>query len=185
MTNAPPVKLLAIFFVFFRIGAFSFGGGLTGWVYREVVQQRNWMTEADFLSGVAVSQILPGANITNIAMYVGERLRGTLGALTAFFALLLAPFFAVIGLFVVYDRISSIGWVRAGTDGMVAAAIGLLILMAWRSGRQSARNIPAFLALAVTFVTVGLLQWPLIPVVICVAPLSILAAWFREKRNAR
>lgn len=184
-TNDPPVRLLAIFLVFFRIGAFSFGGGLTGWVYREVVQQRKWVTEADFLSGLAVGQVLPGANIINIAMYVGNRLRGTLGALTAFFGMLLAPFFCVIGLFVAYDYISDIAWVSIGTDGIAAAAIGLLMLTAWRSGVQSGRNIPGFLALFATFIAVGILRWPLIPVVLCVAPLSILAAWFQEKRRAR
>lgn len=185
MTNDPPVRLLAIFLVFLRIGAFSFGGGLTGWVYREVVQQRKWMTEPDFLSGLAVGQVLPGANIINIAMYVGNRLRGTLGAFVAFFGMLLVPFFCVIGLFVGYDYISDISWVSIGTDGIAAAAIGLLMLTAWRSGIQSGRNIPGFAALVVTFVAVGLLRWPLIPVVLCVAPLSILAALYQEKRRAR
>jgi chromate transporter len=184
-TNDLPVRLLAIFLVFFRIGAFSFGGGLTGWVYREVVQQRKWMTESDFLSGLAVGQILPGANIINIAMYVGNRLRGTIGAFTAFLGILLAPFFCVIGLYLVYDRISDISWVSIGTDGIAAAAIGLLMLTAWRSGMQTGRSVPGFAALAITFVTVSLLRWPLIPVVLCVAPVSILAAWYREKRRAR
>ena len=184
-TLNPPVRLSAIFFVFFRIGAFSFGGGLTGWVYREVVTQRAWMTEADFLSGLAVSQILPGANITNIAMYVGNRLRGTMGAFAAFFGLLLAPFFFVIGLYVIYGQVSDIAWVGISTDGIAAAAIGLLLITAWRSGKQSARNIAGFSVLAGTFVAVGLLRWPLLPVVFCVAPISILAAWLREKRDAR
>lgn len=184
-TNDPPVRLLAIFLVFFRIGAFSFGGGLTGWVYREVVQQRKWMSEADFLSGLAVGQILPGANIVNIAMYVGNRMRGALGAFAAFFGMLLAPFFCVIGLFLAYDYISDISWVGIGTDGIAAAAIGLLMLTAWRSGIRSGRNIPGLVALLATFVAVGLLRWPLIPVVLCVAPLSVLAAWYQEKRRAR
>lgn len=184
-TSDPPIRLLAIFLVFFRIGAFSFGGGLTGWVYREVVQQRKWMSEADFLSGLAVGQILPGANIINIAMYVGNRLRGALGAFAAFFGMLLAPFFCVIGLFVAYDYISDVPWVGIGTDGIAAAAIGLLMLTAWRSGIQSGRNIPALLALVSTFTAVGILRWPLIPVVLCIAPLSVLAAWYQEKRRAR
>ena len=80
MKTDQPVSLLAIFLVFFKLGAFSFGGGMTGWVYREVVQQRSWIGETEFLSGLALSQIVPGANVANLTIYVGQRLRGTLGA---------------------------------------------------------------------------------------------------------
>ena len=55
-----PVSLVSLFLVFFRVGLFSFGGGLSGWIYREVVTLRGWMSDDDFFSGLALSQILPG-----------------------------------------------------------------------------------------------------------------------------
>ena len=111
------VKLSEIFLVFLRIGAFSFGGGLTGWVYREVVQERRWLAEQDFLSGMAVSQILPGANVTNLSVYIGQKLCGTIGAFIALTGLLVIPFFLVIGFLLAYDAISGIAWVGQATDG--------------------------------------------------------------------
>src|SRR5689334_6403868 len=86
---------------------------------------------------------------------------------------------------VVYDRISDIAWISIGTDGVAAAAIGLILLMAWRSAIQSGRSIPGFITLVATFVAVGILRWPLLPVVFCIAPLSIAASLYWEKKRAR
>ena len=98
-TPVQRVTIAAIFSVFFRIGLFSFGGGLTGWVYRDVVLMRGWLNEDEFLSGMAVSQILPGANIANLSIYVGQKLRGPLGASVALLGLLTVPFFDLTGPF--------------------------------------------------------------------------------------
>ena len=185
MAEQGPVRLLDIFLVFLRIGAFSFGGGLTGWVYRNVVQQRQWMSEQDFLSGMAVSQILPGANVTNLSIYVGQKLRGTIGAFAALVGLLLVPFFMVIGFFLIYQDISHIGWVAMATDGVAAAAVGLLMLTTWRAGAQSGRNLAGAITAIATFVAVGLLQLPLLPSVLCIAPLSIAASWKRGPKDAK
>jgi chromate transporter len=183
MGSRQPVSLLSLFLIFLRIGAFSFGGGLTGWVYREVVQQRQWMSETDFLSGLALSQILPGANVTNLAVYVGQKLRGSVGALVALFALLTVPFFVVIGAATIYARIADIGWIRAATDGVAAAAIGLLLLVGWRSARHAGRDITSLAVLIATFLAVGVLHLPLVPVVLCIAPISVAAAWIRRRAD--
>jgi chromate transporter len=183
MGSRQPVSLLSLFLIFLRIGAFSFGGGLTGWVYREVVQQRQWISETDFLSGLALSQILPGANVTNLSVYIGQKLRGTIGALTALFALLAVPFFVVIGAATIYARIADIGWIRAATDGVAAAAIGLLLLVGWRSARHAGRDIASVAVLIATFLAVGVLRLPLVPVVLCLAPISVAAAWMRRRAD--
>jgi chromate transporter len=183
MGSKQPVSLLTLFLIFLRIGAFSFGGGLTGWVYREVVQQRQWMSETDFLSGLALSQILPGANVTNLSVYIGQKLRGTVGALAALFALLTVPFFVVIGAATIYSRIADINWIRAATDGVAAAAIGLLLLVGWRSARYAGRDITSLAVLIATFLAVGVMRLPLVPVVLCIAPISVAAAWIRRREN--
>jgi chromate transporter len=184
MTSPPSISLAAIYGLFFRIGAFSFGGGLTGWVYREVVVARQWMEEEDFLSGVALSQITPGANIANICIFVGNRLRGASGAVSALLGLLSAPFFAVIGLLSIYETIQNIGWINAALDGTAAAAVGLLVLMAWRSGRRAGRTFSSAAIILATFVAVGVLRWPLVWVVLGLAPISVALAWPRGGRHA-
>lgn len=192
-TDAPPlvaaadngrVSLLSIFLVFLKMGAFSFGGGLTGWVYQEVVTLRGWMAEDEFMSGLALCQVLPGTNITNISVFVGMRLRGMLGAIVAVFALLLAPFLAVIALGVLYGYVAGVPWLDPALDGISAAAIGLLLLVGVKGTTRAARKIYPLIFVAATAIMVGILQWPLLPVVLGVAPFSIAAAWPRRPRHA-
>jgi chromate transporter len=57
------VSLPALIGTFAKIGLMSFGGALSGWLYREIVMRRRWLGEEDFLSGLALAQIMPGANV--------------------------------------------------------------------------------------------------------------------------
>ncbi|MGO4387850.1 chromate transporter [Microvirga sp. 2YAF29] len=179
-----PVPLSSLFLVFFRVGLFSFGGGLSGWVYREVVTQRGWMSDGDFFSGLALSQILPGANITNLSVYIGQRLRGPMGAVCALTGLIIGPFFAVIALVTAYARFSTMTWIQDAMSGAAAAAIGLLLIVAAKGAYSTSKKLVPFMILMATFVTVGLLQWPLVPVVLGLAPVSVAYAWWKASSNA-
>ena len=176
----PRPSLFALFSVFFRIGLLSFGGGLTGWVYREAVQKRRWLEEDAFLSGMALAQVLPGANIANLAVYVGNRLHGALGAVVAVVALLSGPFFAVIALASVYGALKALPFAETALEGVAAAAIGMLLLVVSKGAQRAARRPAALVAFVATFVAVGLLNWSLLAVVAVVGPLSVWAAWPRQ-----
>jgi chromate transporter len=179
-----PVSLLHLFLMAFQVGIFSFGGGLTGWMYQEVVVRRRWMREDDFLSGLALAQILPGINVTNLIVYIGQRLRGVAGACIGLVGLLVGPFFAVIGLALVYQQIAGLTWLHATMDGMAAAAIGLLLFVGFKGAQRLARRPAPMLIIIVTVVTVGLLEWPLVAVVLCLAPVSVGLAWAHVSRDA-
>ena len=92
-----PVTYRALYSVFFWIGLFSFGGGLMPWIQREIVTKRGWMRDEQFLPGVAMAQILPGVNSTNMAVYVGRHLLGVSGATVALIGMLTGPFAFMIG----------------------------------------------------------------------------------------
>jgi chromate transporter len=79
-----PVPLASLYGLFFVVGLSSFGGGLTAWFHREVVLARQWMTDDEFFSGYSLAQVLPGVNSTNMAVYIGQHLRGAIGAAVAF-----------------------------------------------------------------------------------------------------
>jgi len=173
------VKLRAIFRVFFMIGATSFGGGLTAWIHRETVIQRKWLTNEQFLSGLALGQVLPGANVTNIAVYIGQVLRGAPGAATAVVAVLAAPFFLCIGFALVYADAIRIPGFHAAMDGIASAAVGMIFRMGWVGAAHGCAKIaPAAIALAV-FLAIGVFKWPLLPVILVAAPLSVALAWPR------
>ena len=178
------VSLLAIYRVFFWIGVFSFGGGLTPWMYREVVEARSWMSRDEFLSGVAVAQVLPGVNSTNLAIFIGQRLRGVPGAVTALVAMLTAPFAFVLAAALIYHRLLSIPLIAVALVGTAAAATGMLLRMGLVSARAGLHGLPSALVMAATFVLVGVLKWPVLPVLAVIVPLSIASAWPRTADNA-
>jgi chromate transporter len=179
-----PPTILAIFSMFFRIGLFSFGGGLSGWVFREAVLIRRWLTEDEFMSGLAVAQVLPGANIANLAVYLGNKLKGPLGSLAALLGLLGGPFFAVIALASFYTVLKTTPYAENALDGVTAAAIGLILIVAVKGARRAAKRPEAMVAFLACFIGVGLLHWSLLAVVVVVAPLSVCAAWFRRRVDA-
>src|SRR5450631_3287328 len=77
------IKLNQIFSAFLLIGATSFGGGVTAYLRASLVARHRWLTDAAFVNFLAISQTLPGLNATNMAVLVGDHLRGTPGAIAA------------------------------------------------------------------------------------------------------
>jgi chromate transporter len=168
-----------------QIGLFSFGGGLSGWIYQEVVVRRRWMSEDEFLSGLALCQVMPGINVTNLIVYIGQRVRGVPGACVGLVGLIVGPFFVVIGLVVVYERIAGLAWLQAAFDGMAAAAIGLLLTVGLKGVQRVARAPAPLLVIAAIVAAVGIFEWPLVPVVLVVAPVSVALAWASARGDAR
>jgi chromate transporter len=177
------VSLLAILGVFAKIGLMSFGGALSGWMHREIVVRRQWMDEADFLNGLALGQIMPGANVANLSLYIGHRMRGGIGAVTALLGMLLPPMILVLALAMLYDRVAGVLWLHRFIDGVAAAAIGLTIMVGIRASRRVERRLGPVTILLLLFVTVGVLRWPMVPVVLCVTPASLLLAWLTPERR--
>lgn len=178
------VGLAAIFAAFFRIGVTSFGGNTAAWLYRDIVERRRWIDNEAFAAGLALSRILPGSGGVSLTVLVGQRLNGAQGAVVAALGLLSGPLAIVVALAALWRRIENVTLLQAVLDGIGAAAVGLtfatgLKLLPYRERR------PAPLAIAVaTLVAVGVLRWPLVPVVLVLAPLAIgieLAAQHRVK----
>jgi chromate transporter len=175
-----PVSLFALYKLCFVVGIFSFGGGLTAWFHREVVNVRGWMTDDEFFSGYALAQILPGVNSTNMAVYIGQHLRGAIGSTVALGGLLSGPFFIVIAASVAYSHLLEIPGFVAAMAGIATAAVGMIFRMGLTSAQASLRHWPSVLVMIATLVAVGLLQWPVLPVIAVLAPISIFAAWPRQ-----
>ncbi len=182
-TTAPSVSLPALVGVFMKIGVMSFGGALSGWMHREIVARRGWLDEDDFLSGLALGQIMPGANVANLSLYIGHRLRGGIGAVAALSGMLLPPMIIVIVLAILYEHVAGIASVHRFVDGVAAAAIGLTVMVGIRAARRVDRHLGPIAILAMVFLAVGVLRWPMVPVVLGITPASIVLAWLWERRR--
>ena len=179
LMTPPPVGLATLFGAFLNIGLTSFGGGLSGWMHREFVGRRGWMSEADFLSGLAMAQAMPGVNVVNLAIWIGFALRGSAGAALAVTGVLAAPIVVIILIGFVYGRYGGLSSVHAVLAGVTAAAVGLSLTLGWRAARRASGNLGSLAVLIATFATVGLMRLPMLPVVAVLVPVSLILA-FRQ-----
>ncbi len=173
-----PVSLAGLVLLFTRVGLTSFGGGVSAWIYREVVERRRWLNEDEALSALTMSQILPGSNVVNLSIYIGHRLGGTLGSVIAVAALLLPPMIVVVLLNLAIGRFSDIGWMHDFLEGLAAAAIGLTASVGLRGARRSMALCHGTVVLIVAlFIAIGVLGWPLVPVVVTLTACSLILAY--------
>lgn len=178
------VSLLSIYSVFFQIGIMSFGGGLVSWIHREVVNVRGWMRDEEFLSGMALAQILPGVNSTNTAVFVGQRVRGLIGASVALLAMLTGPFFAVLLTSQIYQSLITLPGATAVLEGIAAVAVGLIMRLGIQAARRSRRGVVSITVMIIIFVYVGVLKLPMIATIAIMAPLSVVAAYLEAGKDA-
>ena len=179
MAAQPAPSLGAIAQLFLAIGLQSFGGGTSAWIRREVVSRRGWMTEQQFVSGLALSQISPGANGVNLAVFVGTTLRGAAGALAALSGMLLAPVVVILVLGEGFASVRSVPGVESAMVGLGAVAIGLNASNGLRLARRNIRDIQGAAVMIVTAAAVGLVGLNLPLVLLVMLPLSLLLAWRR------
>jgi chromate transporter len=186
-TSAKPrASLPAVFSGFLSIGLSSFGGGLAAWIRREVVERRGWLDDKQFLTGYALSQLVPGATNVNLAVFIGAQLRGALGVLAALAGLMLVPTALILAIGTLYLRAQAApGWSWIGTAlaGMGAVAIGLNLATGIRLARRNLRGVTAGLVMGATALGLGVLRIPLFAVLAVIFPISLaLSLWEGARR---
>lgn len=174
-------SLMDLALVFGAMGMSGIGGVLP-WARRMLVEQRRWLTPEQFNEIYALCHFLPGPNIVNLVVVFGSRSCGLRGALVSLAALIGPPVLIVTALGALYVRFGQIPALQGGLAGLAAAAAGLLIAMAVKMLEPLVRK-RALLGLAVAataFVAMGVLKWPLLWVVLILAPVSVALAWWRQ-----
>lgn len=166
---------------FFKIGMLGFGGVAT-WSRRVIVEERGWMSEADYAAVLGVGQILPGANTVNAAVIIGERFQGPLGSLACVVALMAAPLVILVGAALLYERYAAVPDVRAALTGVAAAAAGLVIGTALKMAFRLKPDARALGVGSSALVAVAGFGASLIWTVLVLAPISLVLA-FRAPRR--
>jgi chromate transporter len=184
-SETPPAPSAAELFVgFMRVSAFAFGGVLP-WARYVLVERERWLTSDEFIDVLALCQLLPGANIANMAIAIGGRFQGKIGAASALLGLLALPVTIAILLASLYAQFAQLPAVQGALAGMAAAAAGLIVAMAVKLAQPMLRRRPFATApvIALTFGLVGLARLPLLTVIAAMAPIAILIAWRAEGRG--
>jgi chromate transporter len=178
----PAPGLGALFVGMLQVALSAFGGGLSAWSQRIVVEQRHWLSDPQFLTGLTVARLLPGPNQINLAVYIGAGFHGLRGALAALAGMLLVPFSLLMALGVAYFAVHGLPAVDRVLAGVVAAAAGMALSMGFRI-LGSYRRDPFALALAAAvFLALSVAHLRLIPVILVAAPLAM--AWYWPRGSA-
>ena len=179
----PPVRLSALFIGLLKVSLFGFGGGLV-WARRVVVEQQQWINEQEFAEILTLCQLMPGPNIVGIAICVGSKLRGAIGAIAAVAGFILLPWTVGLSLGGLVLQHAELGVVRNILGGLSAAAAGLLIGTGIRLLMPHRRRRTALLFATCAFAGMAFTKLPLLIVLFGLAPLSI-AATALESARAR
>jgi len=179
--NSDPT-LRQLFLGMLQVAISAFGGGLSAWSQRIVVEQRQWMTNEQFLAGLTVARLFPGPNQINMAVYIGASFRGLSGALVALAGMLLVPFTLLMLLGLLYFSFHELPLLDRILAGVVAAAAGMALSMGFRILDTYWRDPMALLLATATFLAMAMAHWRLVPVVLVIAPLAM--AWYWPRHAA-
>lgn len=132
-----PCTLRELFFYFLRLGTFGFGGpiALAGYMQRDLVERRRWVTKQDYIEGLALAQLAPGPLAAQLAMYLGWVRAGIFGATLVAAAFILPSFFMTLGLSLFYVRFNGLPWMQGLFYGIGAAVIAIIARSAVKLAR--------------------------------------------------
>lgn len=175
-----PSSLADLFWSFTRLALQGFGGVLAI-VQRELVEEKQWLTPEEFMEDWAVAQILPGPNVVNLSMMIGDRYFGWRGALTAVAGMLAFPLLIVLALAALFAGISDSPGVQGALRGMGAVAAGLIAgtgLKLISSLKKNVMRAPVCWSLStITFIAIALLHVPLVWVLLGAGTLACVWAY--------
>jgi chromate transporter len=172
-------------FVVFTLLALQGFGGVLAVAQRVLCEQKRWLTREQFVEVLAFGQVLPGPNVCNVALMVGDRFFGWRGAFAALAGMMTVPLVIVLAITVAYSQYASNPVVAGALKGMGAVAAGLIVgtaLKLMSALRTNPMGIPACAVLmASAFAAVAILRWPLVWVLLGLGTVACLLAWRRVR----
>jgi chromate transporter len=158
-------------------------GGVLAIAQRVLCEQKRWLTREQFVEILAVAQVLPGPNVCNVALMIGDRFFGWRGAFAALAGMMALPLVIVLVLTALYAHYALHPAVSGALRGMGAVSAGLIVgtglklLAALRSNPMRAPACGGFLVTA--FAAVALLRWPLVWIILALGVVACAYAWIR------
>ena len=175
----PSASVREIFLEFLFIGATSFGG-VVPYLRNALVNKRHWIDDKEFVEMLSISQSLPGLNATNVAILVGDKLRGFIGSIAAIIGICLPGGALMFGIGIFYHHHGDHAWVTAALKGVAAAAVGLLLSTVVQLSKKSLAGNVDFLFMAMTVLAVNRLHQSVPRTLVVV---GILAVLFHRPRS--
>ena len=162
-------SLISLFLRIIKLGATAYGGpAMIGQIKETVVNRYGWVKEGEFMRGVALCQLIPGATMVQIVTYIGYRVRGILGALVAAVAFVLPAFIVLLVLSSIYFKFHSLWFIQALFKGLGAIVVAIIFNACITFGRSVLKDWKAIAIAALSFFAF-LFQWNFILIFVLAA----------------
>lgn len=148
------ISLWNLFLIYLKIGFVGFGPTLAAETKKHLVKESKWISEEEFVNGLALAQLLPGATFASLTVYIGYRLRGITGAITSFLALILPPFVIMVMLSHIYFTYGSMTQVSILFKGITIVVVGLMAHAVIEIGKSVVSDMRGALIALVSIVVI-------------------------------
>ncbi|MFG6666202.1 chromate transporter [Halomonas sp. HNIBRBA4712] len=155
------MKLPALFWAFFRVGIFGFGGGpsMIPLVHAEVVKRHEWLTDEEFADILAIGNTLPGPIATKMPGYIGYRVGGIAGCIIAVLAVCGPMIVAMIAMLGVFSRYRDVAWINGMSQAVIPVVMVMMGQLTWDFMEKSKASLGWLVAIAIALVAGGLIYW--------------------------
>ena len=179
--------LWQVFLSFFKIGAFTFGGGyaMIPLIQNEAVEQRHWVTDDDILEVVAIAESTPGPIAINSATFVGYKAAGVLGSVCATLGVVLPSFVVILALSFVLRQFHELEAVRYAFFGIRAGVLALLVKALWTMYQKSPKGWVSYVVMAASFVLTAIFDVNVIFVIIGCAVFGVASSFYLKRRGSK
>jgi len=176
--------LWKIFTTFFKIGAFTFGGGyaMIPLIQKEAVEKHGWVTDDDILEIIAIAESTPGPIAINSATFVGYRTCGVLGSVMATLGVVLPSFIIIYAISFVLRQFQELKAVQYAFNGIRAGVLALLCKALWGMYKKNQKNWASYIIMAAAFILTGLVDVSVLPVLIGCAVFGLVTAKAMERK---
>ena len=176
--------LWQVFTTFFKIGAFTFGGGyaMIPLIQRETVDNHKWVTEDDILEIIAIAESTPGPIAINSATFVGYRTCGVLGSAAATLGVVLPSFVIIFAISFVLRQFQELKAVQYAFNGIRAGVMALLCKALWGMYKKNKKNWASYTVMAGSFLLTAIVDVSVLPVLAGCAIFGLVTAKIMERK---
>ena len=181
-------RILALFLTFFKIGAFTFGGGyaMIPFIQKEIVEKHGWITDDDILDIFAIAESTPGPIAINSATFVGWRVAGFFGAACATFGVVLPSLVIILLISFQLGNFADIPTVKYAFFGIRACVLALLVKALWTMYKKNQKSLIGYGIMAAAFVITAFFNVPVLAVIVGCALVGLGSSlWLARKEGKK
>ena len=180
-------RILTLFLTFFKIGAFTFGGGyaMIPFIQKEIVEKHGWMTDDDILDIFAIAESTPGPIAINSATFVGWRVAGFFGAALATTGVVLPSFAIILAISYLLRGFGDLPAVQYAFRGIRAGVLALLVKAVWTMYKKNKKSLVGYGIMAAAFIIVAFFDVPVLAVIVGCAAVGLVSSLLMARREGK